>query len=679
MQQTHISPREPEAWTRQLHEVQEQIYPILEWHDEMMQSITEAIEKIPVLPQLIENLQEQLNLFVFSLLAPFVLPIINQVKTELNTGSSEIIQSSKDKQLIVFHDDYSSDPTHSMLSKDHFSNILNEPAGKVASQVLKWYVEFFHSLGNSHISCHRRSICEANQDQNVRVVPQLIACWDDERIDVNRTLNRVIYGTLHHPALRDYGDDGAVDGRQLMFGVVEQWWGQKDEQERQVLRDQLSRNGVEQGRNHKPGVVDSGHGCGKPLGMPTMKTAQSSGAIGGLTGGTVLGDIGSALAGESKYDAGYTGGGGGTTSSSTGVGKLVGEAAGGGALGGLVGGIAGAVGGDLLGGVFSESSTKKQSHSSQYEADGSYTHNIVQTGYTQPQYSGQQRYGQADYSQTSFADGGGRESYQRYEQADDNGRTGGYGKSVVQESRPTYGGGYEQTTEARYEHPGGQWSSEVRIEGRETESSGYYQETKRYSGGYKKDSGSESEPGSDHGHKKYHKKHGSDGSDEGKRRRRLTENEFEETPGGYGTSEYGGGSGYGQESSYGGGGQGYGSRQQESYGSGGREYQSGQEESYGGGREYQSRQEESYGGGYGGNREAEYEERSGGGGGGFFGGDGGSREEEYVQEGRNDEYGGSGNGSGSGYGRGGGYGGGSGYGGGNEYEERREYGDNDRY
>lgn len=108
-------------------------------------------------------------MFVFSLLAPFVVPIINQVKTELNTGSSEIIESSKEKQLIVFHDNFSTDPTHSMLSKDHFSNILNEPAGKVASQVLKW------------------------------VVPQLIACWDDERIDVNRTLTRIVTGVFHHP------------------------------------------------------------------------------------------------------------------------------------------------------------------------------------------------------------------------------------------------------------------------------------------------------------------------------------------------------------------------------------------------------------------------------------------------------------------------------------------------
>ena len=129
-----------------------------------------------------------MNIFVFSLLAPFVLPIINQVKAELNTGSSEIIQSSKEKQLIVFHDNYSTDPTHSMLSKDHFTNVLNEPAGKVASQVLKW------------------------------VVPQLIACWDDERVDPNRTISRIINGVFNHPALRDYGDDGAVDGRRQMFG-----------------------------------------------------------------------------------------------------------------------------------------------------------------------------------------------------------------------------------------------------------------------------------------------------------------------------------------------------------------------------------------------------------------------------------------------------------------------------
>jgi hypothetical protein len=123
MSQMKVSPRQPEAFTRQMQETVKEIYPIIEWHDELMQQITEAIEKIPILPGLIEQLEEQVNIFVFSLLAPFVLPIINQIKNELNTGSSEIIQSSKDKQLIVFNDDRSTDPTHSMLSKDHFSNV----------------------------------------------------------------------------------------------------------------------------------------------------------------------------------------------------------------------------------------------------------------------------------------------------------------------------------------------------------------------------------------------------------------------------------------------------------------------------------------------------------------------------------------------------------------------------
>lgn len=346
-----------------------------------------------------------------------MLPIINQVKTELNTGSSEIIQSSKEKQLIVFYEDESSDPTHSMLSKDHFSNILNEPAGKVASQVLKW------------------------------VVPQLIACWDDERIDVDRTLTRIINGVFNHPALRDYGNDGAVDGRRLMFGVVEKWWSEKDEQERESLRDQLSRDGVEQGRNHKEGVHDKGHGCGKPLGMPTYQTANSSGAVGGPAAGAIFGEISSALGGKSQYDVGYTGG----ENRQSDAGGLVGEAMGGGALGGILG--------SLVGGAFGGSEEKKQSE--RYEQGSSYNE-------------------------------------------------GGYSQQVMQESRSSYGGGYETTTERRYEQPSGEWSSKVRREGRDARGD-TYDNSERYGGGrsYKKESDSDESRGGKK-HKKKHHKHHSD-------------------------------------------------------------------------------------------------------------------------------------------------------------------------
>lgn len=120
---TSVSPREPEEYTEYIHRIFDQIMPALELHDEILQAISEAIEKIPVLPKIVEQIEDQLSIWVFSIIAPFVIPVIQQVKNELSTGSSEIIQSSKQEQHVVFEDDRSTDPTHSMLSKDHFSNV----------------------------------------------------------------------------------------------------------------------------------------------------------------------------------------------------------------------------------------------------------------------------------------------------------------------------------------------------------------------------------------------------------------------------------------------------------------------------------------------------------------------------------------------------------------------------
>ncbi|KAE8133933.1 heterokaryon incompatibility protein Het-C-domain-containing protein [Aspergillus pseudotamarii] len=217
-----VSPHEPEEWTCHLEGVHQQIHPVLEWHDEITKSINSAIKKIPVQPELVEQIQDHIKVFVFSVLAPYVLPIIKQVKVELQTGSSEIIQSSREQQHIVFENDESSNPTHSMLSKDHFSNVSNEPAGRVASQLIKW------------------------------TVPQLM---------------EIIEVVFHHPALREFGEDGAADVRQIMFHTVEEWWHGKTEEEQEYPREQLTRQGVFEGKNHKEGVHDTGHGCGKPLAL----------------------------------------------------------------------------------------------------------------------------------------------------------------------------------------------------------------------------------------------------------------------------------------------------------------------------------------------------------------------------------------------------------------------------
>ena len=404
--------------------------------------------------------------------------------------------------------------------------LSNEPAGKVASQVLKW------------------------------VVPQLIACWDDERIDINRTLDRIVHGIFHHPAQRDMGDDGAVDGRRGMFMVVQQWWSEKSEDQKYTLRDQLSREGVEEGRNHKEGVHDAGHGCGKPLGMPTAKTASSSGAIGGLAGslgGNVLGQIGDALAGQSEFDAGASRPSGSISSGSN-FGKFVEDAAGGGALGGLVGGIAGGLGADLLGDVLGGGQNiQRQSYESQsYGRGGEYTQSFTETGYSQSGYGQPQRYGQAEFSQTSYPSGGQREEYQRYTQEGEYGRQG-YGEQVIRETRPTYEGGYEERTETRFERPGGEWESSVRREEfSETYSSGRVVEETRHHG-HNYDS-SDDDSDSSKKRKKAEKKRRKELERERERENEYVEERREEEYGSGRQQEYGGAYGGG---GYGGGGVGY--------------------------------------------------------------------------------------------------------------------------
>ncbi|KAL0264382.1 hypothetical protein SLS55_000331 [Diplodia seriata] len=410
MENMEITPKEPEAFVEQAEQIRRQILPIMEFHDEIMQSVSEAIDNIPILPDLIEEFTSQINIFVFSLIAPFILPLLTQVKSELQTGSSEVIQSSVEKQHIVFNDDECSDPTHSMLSKDHFSNILNEPAGKIASQVLKW------------------------------VVPQIVECWDDESVDVDRTLDRIVTGVFHHPAQREHGRDGASDGRQLMFRVVQEWWEEKSEREKEDLREKLSREGVENGRNHKEGVHDSGHGCGKPLGM-----AKASGS-------------GSGSSGQQNKVA-------------SNIGSGVSEAVGGGVLGGMLGGIVGKTIDNVM-----DNEKKSEEVEDAYHQSGSGGSYGGGSSYNQSasrrRGSGDQSYGgggsydqsasrrrgsgdQSEYRRTEYDDGSGqREEYSRHR--NEGGSSYDYQASSEQRS---YGSGSYQT---RTEESSYEYSSESR-------------------------------------------------------------------------------------------------------------------------------------------------------------------------------------------------------------------------
>ncbi|KAH8778852.1 heterokaryon incompatibility protein Het-C-domain-containing protein [Diaporthe sp. PMI_573] len=189
------------------------IYPILEFRDKIVKSLSNIISKVPGLEKLLEHISETLTAFVLGLLAPFVRPIINQVSKTLKDGSSGVISASANNQLEPWRNPSCTDPTHSMLSKDHFTNILNPCAGRVASTILQY------------------------------TVPRVLYAWEHTGVPVDEVVNDVLRA-FHHPAIRDEH----VQIQKDMFDTVRQWaneYGRNHD-----LNSTLGSESVKIGKNH---------------------------------------------------------------------------------------------------------------------------------------------------------------------------------------------------------------------------------------------------------------------------------------------------------------------------------------------------------------------------------------------------------------------------------------------
>jgi hypothetical protein len=244
-QSTRIAGMDVNELKTQAAQTMKEIYPIMEFHDKVMKAMSQAIDKIPGASELLENLTGAMQIFIFSMLAPYVKPILNRVKTELAAGSGGVLQASENAQFNVFEDGNSSDPTHSVLSKDHFTNILNEVAGRVATESVKF------------------------------AVPLIVAGWEDSNRDANQICDEILQ-IFHHPALRDENKQG----QRAMFEVVQNWWNEKDDGMKQHFTEALSKQGVREGKNHEgddpnPGPGGCGHSHGGMGGR--QNHGQSSG------------------------------------------------------------------------------------------------------------------------------------------------------------------------------------------------------------------------------------------------------------------------------------------------------------------------------------------------------------------------------------------------------------------
>ncbi|KAI0830771.1 heterokaryon incompatibility protein Het-C-domain-containing protein [Trametes gibbosa] len=198
-------------------EVREQLWQLLKWRDSIFRDIIAKIEMIPGLADLIDGLTNALNAFVYTVLAPYLTPILKQVTDVLMEGSKAVIDS--DDQYQVFDDPRASDPSHSLLSKDHFALILNEPAGKIALIIVQ------HS------------------------VKLLVDAWFNDSTDPDRVIDEILEA-FHHP----YYATGRSRIQQEMFQGLQNWvTGLEDVDE--VIRA-LSKDSVRNGKNKRKGSDD---------------------------------------------------------------------------------------------------------------------------------------------------------------------------------------------------------------------------------------------------------------------------------------------------------------------------------------------------------------------------------------------------------------------------------------
>lgn len=417
------------------------------------------------------------------------------------------------------------------------------------------------------------------------VVPQLMDAIDNPSTDIDRTMNRIITGVLHHPAQRDQGEDGARDGRALMFKSVQEWWSGVDQDE---YRRKLSRTGVERGDNHKEGVQDTGHGhgCAGKLGMhkqfgggnsgpQTMEDKIATEAAGAIVGGLTSGFsnlLSESTGGKVNFP---------TSSNPTQGGGLMGAAS------------------SLLSGAFSAGETDTYESRPQRQSDGGVKQTIEQYGRSQDG----RRFEQAELTDTRYADGRETQEFQRFEQrSDGRGREEGYGYEERQERR-SGSGGFQKTEERSWEGRDNFQQHEQREPGRHHGGGDHHQQRRDeqeggYGGGY-----------------------GGGGFGGGRREEERRDEGF---GGGFG----GGGGRREEESSWGGG------RQEE------RREQGGGFGGFGGGggrrHEEERRDEGGFSGGFGqgGRRheEPERQEYGGGGGGGWGGGQRRGNNEDEDEE-----------------------------------------------
>ncbi|CEJ94893.1 hypothetical protein VHEMI10400 [[Torrubiella] hemipterigena] len=211
--------------------VWEAVEPVLLFHDNIKKWICESF---PSSENDVESTKigDYANQFVFTFLQTIMESSVKEFRDVLTAAKNRVDEAAaKGESAAIYEKDSdSSDPSHSDISKDHFSNILNPPAGMLATVTTNWATQ------------------------------NIVRCWDDESINEKDVIEDIIK-ILHHPAF----PTKKTDIQTYMTGVVESWWSDMSTDDKDTARQMLHVDSVQK-RGHEDHELSAKDIVGKRFG-----------------------------------------------------------------------------------------------------------------------------------------------------------------------------------------------------------------------------------------------------------------------------------------------------------------------------------------------------------------------------------------------------------------------------
>ena len=203
------------------------IEPVFRLHDDIQKWLMQNEDlfkiDIPGLSAAVKKIGQYMDVLVYKFLAVFLEPFLQEVRNSVKAARDQVQDAGKHLHSDVWGDNSTdSNPSHSDIAKDHFSNVLNQPAGLVATVITNW---------------------------TTRMV---VRCWDEPDQDADDMINHILT-ILHHPAFMQEKNDP----QKYMFLAVETWWTKHSEEQRNELREKLSKDSVKDYYDHHDHTIQA--------------------------------------------------------------------------------------------------------------------------------------------------------------------------------------------------------------------------------------------------------------------------------------------------------------------------------------------------------------------------------------------------------------------------------------